>query len=532
MKKYTFLIILLAVLGACTKDKISSNGEDPYKEQVLPAISINKDGISPARASVGEEVTISGKGFLKNKDKLAILFNGVSASILQLTDTTARVKVPAQAATGNVAAQVDQQYFFGPFFRVTGTFQMDTLFPSKVAANGGIADIIPVEDGKYLVVGDFTDFDNSGKEGKLNRVARINHDGKVDGSFGPDKKNGTNTFVSTAVALPGPDHKYLVAGAFNNYEGVNFVSSIALLNNNGSLAADKISGPVSGNEITVSALKGGVSGQVINMHLQGDKKILLTGAFRFYVQPRYLPGTLGQDSVHLDSIQINGLVRLMPDGSLDSTYNYDLATHMGKEGPNGYINRSILLPDGKLLIAGTFTRYNGQAVNRIARLNADGSLDPSFSTGAGPDQNVLGMTRQPDGKLIIVGRFNTFGGLKMANVARISENGVVDPSFNVGAGSNGYVFRAHVMPGGEVIVSGIFTQFSGLVRNNMIVLTDKGAIHPSYNTIGGVTLDQNAQSGGITQILPVAGEKSLLVVGTFTKFDYRDANRFVRITYP
>jgi len=532
MKKYTFLIILLAALGACTKDKISSKGEDPYKEQVQPAIYINKNGISPDRARVGEEVTVSGKGFLKNKDKLAILFNGVSAPILELTDTTARVKVPAQAATGNVAAQVDQQYFFGPFFRVTGTFQMDTLFPSKVAANGAIADIIPVEDGKYLVVGDFTDFDNSGKEGKLNRVARINHDGKVDGSFGPDKKNGTNTFVLTAKALPGPDRKYLVAGAFNNYEGVNFVNSIALLNNNGSLAADKIFSP-SGKEIIISSLKGGISGQVSNLHVQADGKILLTGVFRFYVQPNYnLIGSVGQDSVHLDSIQINGLVRLMPDGSLDSTYNYDLAKHMGKEGPNGYINRSILLPDGKLLIAGSFTKYNGQAVNRIARLNADGSLDPSFSAGAGPDQNILNMTRQPDGKLIIVGRFNTFGGLKMANVARISENGVIDPSFNVGTGSNGYLFNAHVMPGGEVIVSGIFTEFSGLVRNNMIVLTDKGAIHPTYNTIGGVTLDQNANSGGITQILPVAGEKALLVVGTFTRFDYRDANRFVRITYP
>lgn len=54
MKKYTFLIILLAVLGACTKDKISSKGEDPYKEQVQPAIYINKNGINPDRARVGE----------------------------------------------------------------------------------------------------------------------------------------------------------------------------------------------------------------------------------------------------------------------------------------------------------------------------------------------------------------------------------------------------------------------------------------------------------------------------------------------
>ncbi|HEY9261385.1 IPT/TIG domain-containing protein [Chitinophaga sp.] len=532
MKRYTYLtaLVLLAGLGACTKEAVSTSGKNPYEETVLPAIYINKDGITPANGHVGEEVVISGKGFEKNKDKLSILFNGVKAAVISLTDTTVRVKVPTQAATGNVAAQVDQQYFFGPFFRVLGVFEMDTLFPGKVGANEIINDIIPVDNGKYLIVGNFTDYNAAGT--KPGRVARLNHDGTMDGSFGTDAKNGTNTAVYTAAVVPGSSNKYLVAGAFNNYQGVSYVNSIALLNNNGSLAADKIFSP-SAKDITVSALKGGVSGTVASMKVQADGKILLAGLFRFYVQPNFnLTSSLGLDSVHLDSIQVNGLVRLMPDGSLDSTYNYDLAKHMGKEGPNGYIYQSILLPDGKLLIAGSFTRYNGQAVNRIARLNTDGSLDPSFTVGAGADQLVENMAMQADGKVVLVGNFNNYGGVSAPHIARINANGVLDPTFNVGKGSDGYVHDISFMPGGQIILSGSFSQFGDLKRNNMIVLNADGSVHPTYNSNGGFKINLSARNWGIMKIVQQAGEKSMLVVGSFTEFDYRGANRIARITYP
>jgi uncharacterized delta-60 repeat protein len=530
MKRYIYLIALLAVAGACKKEAVSTKGKNPYQETVLPAIYINKDGISPVSGHVGDEVVISGKGFEKNKDKLSILFNGVKAAVIALTDTTVRVKVPIQAATGNVAAQVEQQYFFGPFFRVQGVFEMDTLFPGKVGANEIINSIIPVDNGKYLIVGDFTDYNSAGT--KPGRVARLNHDGTLDGNFGTDKKNGTNTAVRTAAMLPGAtNNKYLVAGSFNNYQGISYVNSIAMLNNNGSLAADKIFSP-SGKDITVSALKGGVAGTVGDINVQTDGKILLSGNFRFYVQPNFqLTSSLGLDSVHLDSIQVNGLVRLMPDGSLDSTYNYDLTRHIGKEGPNGYIYRSILLPDGKLLVAGTFTKYNGQVANRIARLNTDGSLDPSFASGAGADQQIGNMAVQADGKIVVTGNFNNFGGKPSPRIARINNNGVVDPTFNVGKGSDGFLSDISFLPGGEIVLSGMFGQFGDLKRNNIIVLNANGSIHPGYNSNGGFKVNADARDWGIMKIVQQAGEKSMLVVGSFKEFDYRVANRIARITY-
>jgi hypothetical protein len=42
-------------------------------------------------------------------------------------------------------------------------------------------------------------------------------------------------------------------------------------------------------------------------------------------------------------------------------------------------------------------------LNRIIRLNTNGSIDASFVTGAGFNDNVTALAIQPDGKIIIGG---------------------------------------------------------------------------------------------------------------------------------
>ncbi|WP_238542254.1 delta-60 repeat domain-containing protein, partial [Cecembia lonarensis] len=44
--------------------------------------------------------------------------------------------------------------------------------------------------------------------------------------------------------------------------------------------------------------------------------------------------------------------------------------------------------DGKIIIGGGFSQYNGVAINRIARLNPDGSLDTDFNPGTGANSTV------------------------------------------------------------------------------------------------------------------------------------------------
>ncbi|MBL0025166.1 MAG: delta-60 repeat domain-containing protein, partial [Saprospiraceae bacterium] len=57
--------------------------------------------------------------------------------------------------------------------------------------------------------------------------------------------------------------------------------------------------------------------------------------------------------------------------------------------------------DGKIIIGGLFTEYNGTIRNHIARLNANGSLDETFNTGIGANNTIRVANIQSDGKIII-----------------------------------------------------------------------------------------------------------------------------------
>ena len=70
---------------------------------------------------------------------------------------------------------------------------------------------------------------------------------------------------------------------------------------------------------------------------------------------------------------------------------------------NGQLDAAVVQPDGKLLIAGRFNKVHGVPRHRIARLNTDGTLDLSFDPGSGPDSYLKGMILQTDGKIIIFG---------------------------------------------------------------------------------------------------------------------------------
>src|SRR5437868_2994006 len=82
-------------------------------------------------------------------------------------------------------------------------------------------------------------------------------------------------------------------------------------------------------------------------------------------------------------------------------------------GPNDEVGSIVVQPDGKLLIGGWFTAINDTKRNSIARLNPNGSLEPTFNPGAGPGGVITGefplrihsVALQGDGKVILAGDF-------------------------------------------------------------------------------------------------------------------------------
>jgi uncharacterized delta-60 repeat protein len=149
---------------------------------------------------------------------------------------------------------------------------------------------------------------------------------------------------------------------------------------------------------------------------------------------------------------------------------------------NGAVASAALQPDGKLVIGGAFTTLGGGWANRVARLNTDGTLDRTFEVGKGPDANVTIVLRQDDGKFLVAGHFTNFNGFERRGVVRLEANGAVDASF-VPAVTNG--IRAMVLqPGGKVIVAGFLSANGNYDSPHyaMVRLTESGARDPQFVT--------------------------------------------------
>jgi len=110
-------------------------------------------------------------------------------------------------------------------------------------------------------------------------------------------------------------------------------------------------------------------------------------------------------------------------GTLDTAFDPGL-------GADNDVFTTAIQPDGKIIIGGQFTAYNGTTRNRVARLNADGSLDTAFDPGSGANNTVLTSALQSDGKIIIGGEFNSLNGTNIRAIARINADGSFDKSFN------------------------------------------------------------------------------------------------------
>ena len=138
---------------------------------------------------------------------------------------------------------------------------------------------------------------------------------------------------------------------------------------------------------------------VESLVLQPDGKVLIGGGFPT-----------------ISGVYRGGVARLNADGSLDAGFQVELAAGDGY----GVVRALILQPDGRTLIGGHFSDVNGVSRTRIARLNADGSLDTSFQDGmSGADSDVLSIVLQPDKRVLIAGTFTAVNGASISRIARL-----------------------------------------------------------------------------------------------------------------
>lgn len=131
----------------------------------------------------------------------------------------------------------------------------------------------------------------------------------------------------------------------------------------------------------------------------------------------------------------NNFKRLLPSGALDTGFNVGGSGFQSQT--LGAIRAIKVLPDGKIMIGGDFHRVGGLERRVIARMNPDGSVDPTFQvslTGTGNRfiflNKVYNITMQSDGKLLVSGQFGYLvNGVERQGVVRLLPNGAIDPGF-------------------------------------------------------------------------------------------------------
>ncbi len=180
--------------------------------------------------------------------------------------------------------------------------------------------------------------------------------------------------------------------------------------------------------------------------------------------------------------------------------------------------------DGKIIVGGNFTDYNGTPRNNIARLNSDGSLDASFNPGTGTDNEIYEVAIQTDGKIIIGGEFSNYDGVSRNKIARLNPDGSLDASFDPGTGLGGAyttVYAIAVQTDGKIIVGGYFTDYSGTPRNNIARLNSDGSLDAGFNT-------GNGADGDVRSIV-IQPNGKIIIAGYFYDYNGVERNQIARL---
>jgi uncharacterized delta-60 repeat protein len=323
--------------------------------------------------------------------------------------------------------------------RVLANGQRDSSFDPGAGPDSFIRAIVLRADGTAVIAGQFTSYDGVPR----NRIARIHSDGSLDASFDPGA--GANSGIH--VLAEQPDGRLLIGGQFTYVDG-ELRPYFARLHANGSL------------DTSYNARAGGLVRAIV---VQPSGSVLIGGGFTL-----------------VNGVPRRKLARLFPDGSLDTSFDPG-------EGTDSSVNAIVPWPDGRAWICGAFWTYQGVLQRSVVRILNNGSRDTSFDVGVGmgwSGDGVYAAAAQPDGKLVIAGHFSAFNGVARRGIARLETNGSVDTSFDSGAGADHFVQALVLQPDGRALIGGSFSNFDGVSRSGLARLVGYSWYSTAYCTAG------------------------------------------------
>ncbi len=394
----------------------------------------------------------------------------------------------------NSSAQTPYRY--GNFIRyntngsVDSTFESPTVSTTESGNPYSINSFDIQSNGSIVFAGRFTAVNSINRTG----VARIMPAGNVDLSFSQTSPFTANEEVSAVKVLP--DGKILLLATPVNTPGfpppqIPPSRRILRLNADGSLdttynaptnivAIYAFAYDAQGKIVLTAGLleNGVIVYRTVRLGLDGGIESILNISAASIGSVSVLAGQpdgkaiIGGDFDLINNVSRSNFARVNADGSTDSTFNPG-------SGFNVVPKKIIIQTDGKILVGGNFTGYDGTARAGIARLNSDGSLDGTFApTFSSATVNTIAL--RSDGKIYVGGNFTTVNGQTRSSIALLNTDGSLDAAFNPIIGSA--TIRSIVaLSDGKVLVGGSFSGVNGFNRTNLVRLNGDGTLDNTFN---------------------------------------------------
>ncbi|MCA0381019.1 MAG: T9SS type A sorting domain-containing protein [Bacteroidetes bacterium] len=369
-----------------------------------------------------------------------------------------------------------------------GVLDATTFGAGVSGGNNFISNTAITSTGKIIIAGDFNSVDGNTKT----NLAQLNSNGSFDASFNTGG-NGPNAIVR-ALRIRS-DNKIWIGGAFTQFNGAAAPGGILLLNDDGS--RDVSYAPASGTNLRVNT---------IGILSSGD--IVAAGLFTTF-----------------NGSSVGKIARISATGVLNTTFN----TNIGTGATVGDFERIAVQPDDKIIAVGNVTTFNGASIGRVVRLNADGTTDATFMTniGTGANNTVRAVAVQSDGKILLGGDFTNWNGSAVVRLVRLNPDGTVDATFTAGANSSITAILVKsddsFLLGGSFTISGTTTPSVLPTRNSISSFNANGTVNTNF------VPNPGANSGGFVNQLALQSDGKIVAVGSFTTFNGATRTRIARL---
>jgi uncharacterized delta-60 repeat protein len=211
------------------------------------------------------------------------------------------------------------------------------------------------------------------------------------------------------------------------------------------------------------------------------------------------------------------VARLLSDGTFDPTFQPG-------SGPDAQVRVLLHVPEDQgLYVGGHFSKFDGAARRALVRLRtgvSDGSLDPGFApvfegASAASPPYVRALLRQPDGKILVGGFFTKVNGVNRANLVRLHPDGRLDADFAPEPGGAVYVLA--LQPDGKILAGGAFTRMGGQTAQRLARLQPNGALDESFDSGSGT----DSGFDGPVNSIAVMPDGHVFAGGQFSRYNGR-----------